>query len=194
MNMIIVPIGIDCGLARLLQKYGLRHFSLPFDWSVSYGGVSKIIENNFYQFVPSSNNNINDQYSINFFHNTFPQDKETMTRRCNRLLDLLHQTEHEIIFFRKGHACHHHQECNSRNLVLENDIVDAENLSLLLKSKYPKLKYKIIVALVCNSCFDTSKSYESTDDNINIYNISTPSFDDAKFESLFKYILSKKLV
>jgi len=192
--MIIVPIGIDCGLAGLLKKYGLRHFSLPFDWTVSYGGVSRIIENDFYHFVPFDNNNINNKYSINFFHNKFPQDTETMTRRCNRLLDLLNQSEHDIIFFRKGHACHHHLECNNRNLVLENDIVDAENLSLILKSKYPTLKYKIIVALVCNSCFDPNKSYNSADDNINIYNISTPSFDDARFENLFRYVLSKKLV
>jgi hypothetical protein len=49
--MIIVPIGIDCGFASLLQKYNLRHFSLPFDWIVSYNGISQIIENNFDNFL-----------------------------------------------------------------------------------------------------------------------------------------------
>ena len=34
---IIVPIGVDCGVANFLRDNGYRNFSLPFDWVVSYG-------------------------------------------------------------------------------------------------------------------------------------------------------------
>ena len=102
--MIIIPCGIDCGLAELLKKTNLRQFSLPFDWSVSYGGISKIIKNEFNDFIPKNNNKINTIYNYSFFHNDFPQDTETMTRRCNRLLYLLGNSSEQLVFIRKGHA------------------------------------------------------------------------------------------
>ena len=43
----IIPIGVDCGMAEFCKKYNLRTRSFPFDWIVSYNGVSKCIENNF---------------------------------------------------------------------------------------------------------------------------------------------------
>lgn len=188
--MIIIPCGIDCGLADLLKKYNLRTSSLPFDWSVSYGGISNIIKNDFHNFI-LPNNKINIQYNYLFFHNEFPQDTEKMTRRCNRLLDILKNTNEEVIFIRKGHAYHHHTETANYNLQLENDIVDAENLSGVLKEKYPNLCYKIIAVLVCDTCFDKNTTFVSNDINVKIYNISTPTFDNEKFETLFKNIFLK---
>jgi hypothetical protein len=73
--MIIIPCGIDCGLTMLLKKYNLRKFSLPFDWSVSYGGISNIIKNDLKEFIPT-NNKINKIYNYSFFHNNFPEDIE----------------------------------------------------------------------------------------------------------------------
>jgi hypothetical protein len=188
--MIIIPCGIDCGLADLLQKYNLRHSSLPFDWSVSYGGISKIIKNDFHDFIPTNKNNnkINTIYNYSFLHNEFPQDTEKMIRRCNRLLDILKNNTDEIIFIRKGHAFHHHNECAINNLQLINDIVDAENLSSVLKEKYPNLRYKIITVLVCDTCFDKNTNFISNDTNVKIYNISTPTHDIEKFEAVFKNI------
>lgn len=190
--MIIIPCGIDCGLADLLNKNNLRKFSLPFDWSVSYGGISNIIKNDFKEFIPTNNSNkINKIYNYSFFHNNFPEDIEKMKRRCKRLLDLLEKTkEEEVIFFRKGHAFHHHEECKKNELFLENDVKDSENLSIILKEKYPNLKYKIIVVLVCDTCFDKSINYISNDVNLKIYNIATPTFDNEKFEEIFKNIIS----
>lgn len=190
--MFIIPCGIDCGLAGLLKKYNLRCFSLPFDWSVSYGGISEIIKNDFKDFIPINNSKINTSYNYSFVHNNFPEDAETMGRRCNRLLELLRTTT-ELVFIRKGHAFHHHAETCNLGLKLENDITDAENLSNVLKEKYPNLKYKIIVTLVCDTCFDKNVNYVSNDANVKIYNISTPTFDDNKFETLFKDIFSKPL-
>ena len=50
--MIIVPIGIDCGVADILKKYKIRKFALPFDWVVTYNGIKNIIENDFADFLP----------------------------------------------------------------------------------------------------------------------------------------------
>jgi hypothetical protein len=192
--MFVIPCGVDCGLANLLKKYNLRFFSLPFDWCVSYGGVSEIIKNDFKDFIPINNNKINTSYNYSFVHNNFPEDTETMIRRCARLSELLRNTETELVFIRKGHAFHHHSETCNLGLKLENDIKDAENLSNILNEKYPNLQYKIIVVLVCDSCFDKNINYVSADARVKIYNISTPTFDDNKFEMLFTDIFSKKLI
>jgi hypothetical protein len=192
--MIIIPIGVDCGLATLLKKSGIRNCSFPFDWVVSYSGVSKIISNNFENFLHDVNSDkINKTYDLCFYHNTFPEDYDKMTRRINRLLDLLNNTEDEVIFIRKGHAFHHHDESNRHKVNLANDIDDAEELNKILKNKYPKLKYKIIVALVCDTCFDKNKVYSSDNDNIYIFNIATPTYDDDKFEKLFNDVIFKKI-
>jgi hypothetical protein len=189
--MIIIPCGIDCDVASLLQKYNLRHSSLPLDWSVSYGGVSKIIKNDFHDFIPTNNNKINTIYNNYFLHNEFPQDTEKMIRRCNRLLDILTNTSEEVIFIRKGHAFRHHNETIIHNLQLVNDIADAENLSSILKEKYPNLCYKIIIALICDTCFEKNTNFVSNDVNVKIYNISTPTYEYEKFETLFKNIFLK---
>jgi hypothetical protein len=41
--MIIIPIGIDCGNSDFLKKYNIRKFALPFDWVVTYNGISNIL-------------------------------------------------------------------------------------------------------------------------------------------------------
>jgi hypothetical protein len=47
----IIPIGVDCGMAEFCRKYNLRKASLPFDWTVTYNGVSKCIEDDFKYFT-----------------------------------------------------------------------------------------------------------------------------------------------
>lgn len=52
------------------------------------------------------------------------------------------------------------------------------------------LRYKIVVALVCDTCFDKNTDYVSNDVNVKIHNIASPTFDDDKFENLFNGIIS----
>jgi hypothetical protein len=187
----IIPIGVDCAMAEFCKKYNLRSFSFPFDWVVTYNGVSKCIENNFEEFIPKYNEQIN-RYDIYFHHDflnhTFSDDEIKYRRRIQRLINILQTSEEQIIFCRKGHACHHHGEkyCNITNT--KSDIDDAENLDLVLQNKYPKLNYKIIVILVCGICFDSAKTYESTSDKIMIYNIATPEADNIIFEKCVRNI------
>jgi len=185
----IIPIGVDCGISEFLKKYNLRNISFPFDWNVTYNGISKCINDNFKFFTEPLNNRIN-KYDIYFHHdfqnnNLLNQDKEKYIRRCQRLINILETSNEEIIFCRKGHAFHHHNEYNG-NII--NDIDDAEKLDIILSNKYSQLKYKIIVILVCCKCFNKIEKYKSKSDNIDIYNIVTPQADSTIFENLCRNI------
>ena len=143
----IIPIGVDCVMAEFCKKYNLRNISFPFDWTVTYNGVSKCIDDNFKLFTKPLNNRIN-EYDIYFHHDfdkneLFNQDQEKYTRRCQRLINILETSNENIIFCRKGHATHHHYEHNGKYSNITNDLDDAEKLSVILSNKYPHLKYII---------------------------------------------------
>ena len=190
----IIPIGVDCGMAEFLKKYNLRNLSLPFDWNVSYNGVSNCIDDNFKFFTEPLNNRIN-EYGIYFHHdfvdnNLLNQDKLKYKRRYERLINILETSTEEIIFCRKGHACHHHYEHNQKFYNIINDIDDAEKLDIIVQNKYPQLKYKIIVILVCGKCFNSNDTYKSSSNKIDVYNIATEQADDTRFENLCRNIFN----
>ena len=188
----IIPIGVDCGMAEFLKKYNLRSFSFPFDWTVTYNGVSSCIKDDFKFFTTPLDKRIN-KYDI-YFHHDFAhphllnQDTEKYIRRYNRLLDILKSGNEEVIFCRKGHASHLHKEHDGKYTHITSDIDDAEQLDIVLTNKYPNLKYKIIVILVCGDCFDPSATYTSNSNNIEIHNIVSAQADDARFNNLCRTI------
>jgi hypothetical protein len=190
----IIPIGVDCEMAEFCKKYNLRTTSFPFDWTVTYNGVSKCIDDNFQQFTEPLNNKIN-EYDIYFHHDfnnnsTFNEDKEKYIRRCNRLINILETSNEDIIFCRKGHACHHHSEHNGKYSHITNDIDDAEKLNIIISKKYPQLKYRIIVILVCGNCFNSNHIYKSNSANVEIYNIATPVAENTIFENCCRNIFN----
>jgi len=177
--MLFVSIGIDCDVANFLNKYNLRKVSLPFDWNVSYTGVSQCIENNFKNFTnPLSSERINGDDV--YFHHDFLEasmtqvDRDKYQRRCERLLNLFETAEKTgeyVLFIRKGHLCYHHEEQNGKYKDITDDTEDAKQLDKVMRSKYPLLKYKIIVLLGCTKCF--TKDTVCPDDNthtIDVYN------------------------
>jgi hypothetical protein len=184
--MIFVSIGIDCDVANFLNKYNLRKASLPFDWNVSYNGVSKCIDSDFKNFTdfaePLSKERIND-CDVYFHHDfleeaTIPIDKDKYSRRCQRLLNMLKKNNcdggsgsEQILFIRKGHLCYHHEEQNGKYKEITCDIEDARILDRVLQRKYPSLKYKIVVVVGCTSCFKKDTvCMDDTANNIEIYN------------------------
>lgn len=188
----IIPIGVDCGMADFLKKYNLRNMSFPFDWNVTYNGVSECIKDEFKFFTEPLINRIN-QYDVYFHHdfenkNVFEQEKEKYARRCQRFMNLLKTSNEEIVFCRKGHACHHHNEHNGKYSKMASDIDDAEKLDVVLRNKYPTLQYKIIVILVCGQCFHSTETYTSHSDKIEIYNITTPQVENTIFENVCRTI------
>lgn len=172
--MIILPIGSDCGVAELLKKYNIRTMSHPFDWMVTYTGISKIIKDDFVGFIPENGKGpFNPIYDMWMTHYEFPNDTEKMERRIQRFRELLQGTE-ELVFLRKGHWQSHHAECNryqTNQVVNMDDIVESENLDTILHEKYPQLKYTIIVLLICGDCYNPEKTYLAKTPNVIIHNI-----------------------
>lgn len=180
--VIIIPIGIDCNSALILRAMEIRKFALPFDWTVTYQGVADIIRDDFINFIPSDNNKINNISGIEFPHNTFPQDAEKYKRRIERFKDLLKNSQETIVFLKKGHLKDHHHDYN----IIENDMNDVEKLNIILKERYPNLKYKINVLLECTQCFDPNMYYTSHFENITVHNTSgDPILNN---DRLFDYI------
>jgi hypothetical protein len=103
-----------------------------------------------------------------------------------RFKNILETTTEHITFCRKGHCPHHHLEHNGSYTKIVDDIEDANNLDVVLKTKYPKLDYKIIVILVCGRCFDPATKYKSTNKNIVIHNIAMENIDNTIFENNLK--------
>lgn len=191
---IIIPIGIDCGTAGLLKDRGLRTCSFPFDWCVTYNGVSKLFKNDFKNFTSINENKLNTEYDVCFFHDFTSDarvnDEEKYTRRVTRVKTLLKTTKDHLLFFRKGHASHNHDEHNGRYSIIKSDIEDCEELYTILKTTYPALNFSIIVTLACGKCFDAKCNY--TSNTIEIINIATPVVDNDRFEQTFSEILSRQ--
>ena len=186
--MLFVSIGIDCDVANFLNKYNLRKVSLPFDWNVSYSGVSQCIENNFKNFTnPLSSERINGDDI--YFHHDFLEasmtqmDRDKYQRRCERLLNLFETAEKTgeyVLFIRKGHLCYHHEEQNGKYKDITDDTEDAKQLDKVMRSKYPLLKYKIIVLLGCTKCFTKDTECPNDDTHtIDVYNnVSGSTFEE----------------
>lgn len=186
----IISIGIDCGIADFCNRRGLRFTSLPFDWTVVYNGVSTCIANEFAGFLDdiTPTNRVN-KYDIYFHHHfatedVFKEDAAKYERRIQRFMDILKNPDEFVVFCRRGHASHHHLEHNGKYQTMKDEIQDAEELDAILRKKYPQLKYKIVVMLVCGNCYNCNKSYKSNRERVEIYNIASPYADDPVFEQL----------
>lgn len=184
----LVPIGVDCRIAQFIKDHKLRNYSFPFDWTVSYNGVSSCINDDFRLFTEPLESRIN-RYDI-YFHHDFDIDdllhihREKYVRRYTRLIEVLKSCKDEVIFCRKGHCNHHHGEHNGKYTNITSDIDDAEKLDSILRAKYPNLIYKIIVILMCGKCFQAEQLYTSKSKCIEIYNIASAQEDDKIFTDL----------
>jgi hypothetical protein len=111
-------------------------------------------------------------------------------KRIDQLTKILETSIEDIIFCRKGHVFRHHTEQNNKYNNIKNDIEDAEDLDIILTKKYPQLKYKIIVILICGKCFELNKIYNSKSPNIEIYNISTCEMEQSACEECLSKIFN----
>jgi hypothetical protein len=178
-----ISIGINCDMATILRDQKLRTLSLPFDWINTYNGVHEIIENDFQDFLTSEGKQ---KYNIDFPHNNFPNDCNKLENRVKRFLDILNNTNEPIYFLRAGHEIHHCS--NSRERC---DIKLSEMLVDVLKKRFPKLTFKIIVFLACGNCYIPKQEYKSSKDDIKFINISTGKVLDMheKFRIVTEQIL-----
>ena len=67
--------------------------------------------------------------------------------------------------------CYHHEEQDGKYTNITDDYDDAKSLNSVLLSKYPLLKYKIIVILGCTKCFNKDTIGDTSySQNIEVYN------------------------
>lgn len=170
MNIEYIPIGIDCDIAFMCKEFNMRKTAYPFDHIVTYDGITKILENNFNNFIPeiienTINNNVFDKnYNTKFIHDNFllQEDKNKYKRRIDRFLKILN-TNTKIVFIKKGHSIHHHNELD--NIV--NEYEEVKNLNEYLKTNYKNLDYEIVIILLCKKC-NCNINNENID-NIKLY-------------------------
>lgn len=186
--VIYIPIGIDCGVSDTLKELNIREKAYPFDHIVSYNGICEIIKNDFKDFLPDLNketviigndnkpNVFNSKYGLKFIHDDLYKQEEIdkYNRRIDRFKELLKREDNElIVFIRKGHAYHNHNEFK-----FKNELLDTIELDNYLKETYPKLNYKIIVILLCYNCYKLT-AYKDISKNIEIhYSLITDIRDD----------------
>ena len=147
----------------------------------------------FYTQATRKNQRLRYVFYHDFSSNTFALDEIKYSRRILRLQNTLQNANEPIVFIRKGHSCHHHNEHSGRFLTIKSDIDDSEDLDKNLSEKYPNLLYTIIVILVCGKCFDSKEKYKSVSERINIYNIASMVIDNPKFDECFHTIAMHKL-
>jgi hypothetical protein len=198
--MIIIPFGVDCSVASFIKKFNLRTLAFPFDWTVTYDGISECIKDNFSEFIPSYGSRIN-KYDVYFHHDftpeTFSNDEIKYNRRTSRLLDILEKSTELIAFFRRGHCYHHHGEyihyCGKYNNIT-NDIEEGEKLDKCLTNKYPNLHFKIFIILQCPKCFDEDKTYNSSSNKVQVYNIVKNNIETQENNNRFEMCMSDILL
>ena len=197
-----ISLGADCGTANTLNKLKLRTCSLPFDWVVTYEGITTIIDNDFINYLPKNYDNKYEKLNKNsgtlFLHNTFPHDIETMNKRIARFKELLETSKEKIIFVRRSHGIHHHNEYDN----VKDDIIDIKNLDILLSTKYPNLIYEIHLILICNKCYTNTIINKTISNNIKIHNIlkecpinidiKNPDYFDNLCKQIFNYTDQKE--
>ena len=198
--MVIIPVGIDCGVATALKQLNKRECAYPFDWNVTYCGVSDILKNDFRDFVPTCRYGIQDdpryssvfnKYGVLFIHDDWIKnakgEQEKHHRRVDRFKKLLTEPRDDTFYFiRKGHMFHHHRE-----YYYQDDVESVCELSKFLKDTYPNIKYKIILILCCPPCHRNGIP-SINDDNIfvvsNMQNINLRSKNDNLCNCMMKDI------
>jgi ribosome-binding ATPase YchF (GTP1/OBG family) len=222
-NIIFIPIGSDCYNTLSFKNNNIRFFSLPFDWIVTINSIYEIIKNDFIDFIPSNqfeenyitinqNNNsininnendleidkhnnmiFNNKYKILFLHNKFPDDNEKIQRRIKRFNEILQKSENKVIFIRKTHMNHHHNEIKNffGQDQINDEVEEAEKLDVLLQTKYPTLDFQIVIILACDLCYcDNNKiTYTTKSTNIIIENFSGKI--NKNFEKKYNDLIAK---
>ena len=117
-----LPVFIRSAEERILKTVQLSLFRKNVTGNMTVNDEFLIMPTDFLapfslSFTDSNNEKkFLDFKSVNFIHHTFPDDNKKINRRIKRFLDLL-SGDDEIIFLRKAHSEHHHNESN----LIKND-------------------------------------------------------------------------
>lgn len=208
---LIISLGIDCGPQIIIKKATILQETFPFDWCITYKGVSDIIQNGYSNLLsnpkPSTDyeSYIDNVNGIKFKHDgklikgkyiqdtnkekTLDEVRQKYTRRLERLnyylkaynTSINHQ---QVIFVRKSHDAQHHIDAKKYDIEMKNDIDDSIELNNFLSKNYPKLNNLIIVFLICETCFSK---------DISIENAKIIGYDNIKLHYIEKNVITPRM-
>ena len=166
----VIPLGYNCTPTNSIRDGKLRNASFPFDWN--YTSMEKIVEcftNEFKTFFLKENlkraswysgkpayetstgsHLIEEKAKIIYVHdgsykelinneNIYLKHKEKYSRRINRLLDIMNSGD-KVLFVRYENSENDYQQ-----------LINIIELKDIIKSKYPKCKFKIYIFTKDNS-------------------------------------------
>jgi hypothetical protein len=175
-------------------KPGLIIEDFPFDYSITYGSITELLSNEYEEPEESDmeykpNGDLYDKkHNISFRHGDVAVGRagnhtQTSTtkdyakgfgKRLNKLKTYIDKKLHKILFFRKTHGQHHHEDFKDKNFMNTiEELEDCIELDEYLTTSHPDLVYQIIIYVVdCNEC---NKKKDELYDFINTH-IKTPAF------------------
>ena len=157
MKTVHISLGNDCVVAAYLRDHGLRSHAYPFDWAVTYGGVSGILAQSESRALASwcsvDAEGYNAAHGSLHLHMPFPLALPTMARRLERLRQTLADPGINVVLIRRSHTLHHHFE---RGDALVDELADARALARALASAHPDKAaaggFRIELMLACDQC------------------------------------------
>jgi len=210
--MKIISLGINCASASALQELGIRTEAYPFDWVPnSIKIVYECIKTDFSHFCefghPRLIPGVNEEYFFhqqaylfpnfplshrNYYGNYFTkmvgtdisEVKETMTRRCQRFLEVLRGSE-EVVFVYTEEYYLYFRKFREKQEEMHQTL---EKLDLLLKEKYPQLPYTILSVNINRLFPDTGRIH-----NLKIDWDPAFMFDKHCFESYLFWLHKMKI-
>ena len=166
----IITLGSRCNLTSALIDTQLRTESFPLDWARSFNmmSVNDAFNNDFYEFHVTKN--LWNNYGVRFAHLEFYKGEtpqKALIARCKKIINYL-SSDHAVIFIRSTHNPTEHYD--EKLPLYYNEIDHLIEFKKIIESKYPSLKYHILLINMCDcshvkdNCEDVQSIVTSIDD------------------------------
>lgn len=157
-NKIIISLGIRCLPAMQLKKHGLRLHAYPFDWlDTSFDSLVQILKNDFVDFLAESNLRLtNENYVLQTAHG-FQNRNELRIVEAKYNIILRHDFDINADFLKQYSEIKKKYEkrikrfyealSSGKHIYFIRRLISRDqalNLTALLNSKFPELKYTLI--------------------------------------------------
>jgi hypothetical protein len=143
-----IPFGHRCTSALACKYASIRHFSLPFDWTIpTYPKkIKNVLENNFEDFIPDVyNNTFKNKYDISLVHfnsdiNSGVEEYKRRIERFNNIMAESHKKKY-FVYINEDYLTWSDYRDPKKNETIFNEMLELE---LFLKEKYPNIDYNIL--------------------------------------------------
>ena len=146
-NYNVVPFGHRCSSALVCKYASLRHFSLPFDWTIPLfpKKIQQVLENDFQDYVPDVHNHMfENKYNIVLSHfNSDPEAGiEEYKRRIERFSVVMNDSKK--IYFVYINEDYLYDPLYREHDFNANIFSQMLELETFMKVKYPAIDFNIL--------------------------------------------------